>query len=76
MTNSCPSCGCAHLVRSSRYPWERWFQLSAFRCTVCAQRFVRAEGKARGKEHLLVALVWVGLIGLVIATFTFRIPLG
>jgi hypothetical protein len=80
MTLSCPRCGFTHCNRSTRRFWERLVRLRAYRCVACYHRFLRPDDDSVFwrifRDRLSRALVWATLLGLILAGYKLRMPLG
>jgi hypothetical protein len=78
MLHRCPHCGFADVRLSKRRTWERVLRLRALRCVACYHRFLTAEDtdpcSVRGR--IFDVLLWIGLLGIVLAGLYFRLPLG
>ena len=79
MLRRCPNCGFADVRLSKRHTWERVLRLRAFRCVACYHRFLTTDDTgswSARRGRLLNLLLWISLLGLVLAGLYFRLPLG
>jgi len=74
MLHRCPNCGFTDVRLSKRRTWERVLALRALRCVACYHRFLCKDDTCSWSAGTV--LLWISLLGLVLAGLYFRLPLG